>query len=239
MHSFLLPWRTGRLAMESLGAFLNPNQNMTNEDSLGFAGIGVDVCEAELSRLDAISRQIEVSKEGIQKLSSDNRDIRDNVDGDAKKRAASLATNATHLELAQGDLRILERNLEAQKKRVAEVGKIALSRIMQVWSALHQHCKAAAEREIRATYDVGRLFMAPDHLANCRLDVLLAKQMQDSLFSVQHANPNGLMLELRRLRERLQQVSDAVADEPGLVLNLARAEESAAEPTAAKELALV
>jgi hypothetical protein len=38
-----------RIAAHCFGTFLNPNQNMTNEDSLGFAGIGVDDCEAELA----------------------------------------------------------------------------------------------------------------------------------------------------------------------------------------------
>jgi hypothetical protein len=80
--------------------------------------------------------------------------------------------------------------------------------------------------------------MPIDLLAAARLDVLLSKQMQDRLFSVQFADPAGLMLELRRLRERFQQVSDAVANEPDLIL--ARPGESAAverEP-ATTELAI-
>jgi hypothetical protein len=119
----------------------------------------------------------------------------------------------------------LERGLEAQKRRVAEIGKIALSRIMQVWSSVHRHCRDVAEQDIRLSFDVSRLLMPVDHLVGCRLDVLMSKQLQDRLFSVQYADPNGLMEELRRLRERFDQISSAVADEPGLVLNLARSEE--------------
>ncbi len=198
---------------------------MTNEDSLKIVESAVTDCEAELARLVQLTRQIESSKVAIQKLGSDNQDIRDDVGADAKKRAAALTTSEAHLDLMRGDLQHIERQTETQRKRVAEVGKTALSKIMQTWSAIHQHCKVAAETEIRASYDIGRLFMAPDHLANCRLDVLLAKQMQDRLFGVQYADPNGLMQELRRIRERFQQVSDAVADEPSLILNLARSEE--------------
>jgi hypothetical protein len=212
---------------------------MNNEDLKTVESATAD-CESELARLDAITRQIENSKQAIQKLNADNQDIRDDVDADAKKRATALTTNAAQLDLAQGDLRSLERKLETQKKRVAEVGKIALSRIMQTWSAIHQHVKAAAEAEIRQSYDVGRLLMPIDLLAAARLDVLLSKQMQDRLFSVQFADPSRLMLELRRIRERFQQASDAVANEPDLVLNLARSEEPAAverEP-ATSELAI-
>jgi hypothetical protein len=102
---------------------------------------------------------------------------------------------------------------------------------MQVWSAIHRHCKAAAEVQVRETFDVGRLLMAPDHLAGCRLDVLLAKQMQNRLFAVQYADPNGLEHELKQLRSRLDQVVAAVRDEPGLVLSIGspRTEEPAAE----------
>jgi hypothetical protein len=212
---------------------------MTNENSLKIVESAVTDCEAELARLDQLARQIESSKAAIQKLGSDNQDIRDDVDADAKKRATALTTNAAQLDLAQGDLRSLERNLETQRKRVAEIGKIALSRIMQTWSAIHQHCKAAAETEIRQSYDVGRLLMPIDLLAAARLDVLMSKQMQDRLFSVQF-DPAAMMLELRRIRERFQQVSDAVANEPDLILRLARSEEPAAvkhEPAAAELVA--
>lgn len=208
---------------------------MSNQDSLSFTEVAVADCEVAFSRLDHITRQIETNKAGIQRLVETDSDIRNDAGADAKKRISSLATNTAHLDLMRRDLAILERQAEAQQKRVIEVGKVALSKIMQVWSAIHRHCKAAAEVQLRETYDFNKLPIPVDQLAGCRFDVLLARQLQDRMFSIQFANPNGILEELRRLRELFDQASNAVADEPTLILNVARPEPAAAVPMSSME----
>jgi hypothetical protein len=201
-----------------------------NSKALDVVAAAIARTEQAIAEQEALGQAVRDSNVTIARLIADNQRIRDNTDDlEPKARATKLSNTTWLLEIAQSDLRTLERNADAQTRTVAKIGTVALTLFMQVWAELFTLRKANGESQVRELFDVDQLPCPTSALVLCRRDVIEAKQYQDLFWGVR-SNPAARTIELHRLRERFAVLRPIAESEPGLILNFSPEPEAVAEP---------
>jgi hypothetical protein len=206
-----------------------------NSKALDVVDAAIARTEQAIAERESLGQSIRDGNAAIARYTADIQRIRDNSDDlEPKARATKLSNTTWLLEIAQSDLRTLERNADAQTRTVAKLGTIALTLFMEVWAELFTLRKANGERQVRELFDVDQLPCPTSALVLCRRDVMQAKQYQDLFWGVR-SDPAARTIELHRLRERFAVLRPIAENEPGLILNFSPEPEAVAEPAVIAE----